>query len=202
MNLGRREMIIIAAALGLLLIVTGATWWRMQAKAPVVIASPRGSEGSSNVSVSNPPVAVAKSEQVIVHISGAVRQPGLYSVPLGARLNDAVQIAGGALAEADLDAVNLAAPLVDGQKYLIPVKGQQATALSSGSTSPSSGKININTAEAKTLEQLPGVGEVRAKAIIEYRQKNGPFRSIEDLKKITGIGDKTFEQLRDQVTVN
>ncbi|MGE5653717.1 MAG: helix-hairpin-helix domain-containing protein [Bacillota bacterium] len=200
MNLGRREMVIVAAALGLLLIGTGVVWWRAQANTPVVIASTQGSEGQLPGSgVPQPPT---KLEQVIIHMSGAVRQPGLYSLPSGARLNDAVQAAGGPLAEADLDAVNLAAPLVDGQKYLIPVKGQQMTVTPAGSPSSGSGKININTADSKTLELLPGVGEVRAKAIIEYRQKNGPFRSIEDLKKISGIGDKTFEQMREQVTIN
>ncbi len=200
MNLGRREMMIIVAALALLLAGTGLYWWRSEANRPVVIASPRESAVQPQ-GIASAPALSAKPEQVIVHISGAVRQPGLYSVPLGARLNDAIQVAGGALVEADLDAVNLAAPLVDGQKYLIPVKGQQVIVASPGGTSPSSGKININSADQKTLEQLPGVGEVRAKAIIDYRQKNGPFKSTEDLKKITGIGDKTFEQMREQVTV-
>lgn len=197
-------MVIIAAALGLLLIGTGVFWWRSQANAPIVIASPRGDQipaGSSAVKADSP--TTPKLEQVIVHLSGAVSQPGLYSLPLGARLNDALKAAGGPLAEADLGAVNLAAPLIDGQKYPIPVKGQQSAVVSGsepGGVMPS-GKINVNIADAKTLEQLPGIGEVRAKAIVEYRQKNGPFRSIDELKKISGIGDKTFDQLRDQVAI-
>ncbi|MDI6709971.1 MAG: ComEA family DNA-binding protein [Bacillota bacterium] len=153
--------------------------------------------------------------EVVVHVAGAVSKPGLYRLPRGARIDDALREAQ-PLAEADLDALNLAALLEDQQKVFVPLKAaaQGAGPLPAGGTAPPGtaanpfaspqpgGRININTADAATLDQLPGIGPSLAARIIQYRQENGPFASVEDLVNVPGIGEKKLADLRDRVTVH
>jgi len=155
-----------------------------------------------------------KTGEVVVHVAGAVQQPGLYRLPRGSRVDDALREAR-PLAEADLDALNLAVVLEDQQKIFVPLKAtsQVAGAQAAAGTSPpgtapnpfasvqAGGKININTADAATLDQLPGIGPSLAARIIQYRQENGPFASVEDLVNVPGIGEKRLADLRDRVTV-
>ena len=142
---------------------------------------------------------------IIIHITGAVHNPGIYYLPEGARAFQAVEEAGGALEEADLERVNLAQPLYDGQAFYVPRKGEESFGHAAGGNNfygPAGiTKININTADKSQLESLPGIGSVKAQNIISYREKNGPFQRIEDLVKVSGIGEKTLEGIRDLITV-
>ncbi len=150
------------------------------------------------------------SAEVVVHVDGAVTAPGVYTLKGGARVDDAVRAAG-AKADADLSQLNLAQLLTDGQKIIVPLRGETApaettqapasTTASASSDGTPSGKININSATQEELMTLPNIGEVRAKAIIEYRKNNGPFKSIENLKDVSGIGDKLYADAEPYITV-
>ncbi|MCQ1530317.1 helix-hairpin-helix domain-containing protein [Lutispora saccharofermentans] len=147
-----------------------------------------------------------EASKIGVHIAGQVKQPGFIWVKEGTRLGEALSYVGGALAEADLDAVNLSKKLMDEEKVYIPKIGEtiQGTASESSSSQAGSlndGKININIAGASELDSLPGIGEAYAKRIIEYREANGPFKSIEDIKNVTGIGEKRYEAIKDLIMV-
>ncbi|RJX28795.1 MAG: ComEA family DNA-binding protein [Dethiobacter sp.] len=147
-----------------------------------------------------------ENEVIIVHVTGAVKTPGVYTLEKGSRVFQVVDKAGGALDDADLERINLAQHLYDGQPVFVPRKGDESPPPHAGTTSYESfsagiHKININTAGKSQLETLPGIGSVKAQNIINYREKNGPFQSIEDLVKVSGIGDKTLEGLRDLITV-
>lgn len=143
---------------------------------------------------------------ICVYVSGHVVNPGICYVEEGARVADAVALTGGFDEEADADAVNLARVLVDGEQVVIPSVTQAQTAgAASGSggsgASAASGKVNINTADAATLQTLDGIGEATARKIVQDREANGPFNTVEDLKRVSGIGDKKFEALRDSICV-
>lgn len=143
------------------------------------------------------------SGEVVVHIAGAVSAPGVYTLPADSRVDDAVRAAG-ATADADLSQLNLAQKLADGQKITVPVAGATPADGSSAATtadSDNSGLININTATQEELESLPSIGEVRAQAIITYREEHGGFRTIDELKEVSGIGDKIFADISPHVTV-
>lgn len=145
------------------------------------------------------------TDPVFVHIDGAVVAPGVYemtgSLP---RVNDAVMAAGGLAGDADTSALNLAAVLSDGEKIYVPRQGEVvAGQASSGADvgASSSGVININTATAEELDSLPGIGPSTAAAIVEDRERNGPFASPEDLMRVSGIGEGKFSKLKDQIRV-
>lgn len=154
--------------------------------------------------------AVKEEIMIMVDVAGAVMKPSVVELPEGSRVFEAIEKAGGLTVEADLSATNQAEILTDGQKIYIPTKHEleesEAGSPSSGLTANSSGntqakRININTADSQTLQQLKGVGPVTAEKIINYRTENGKFKTIEDLKNVSGIGDKTFEKLKDKITV-
>jgi len=148
---------------------------------------------------------------IIVYITGAVPRPGVYALPQGARVQDGISAAGGFLAEAETDSVNLARPLGDGEKMDIPyIEGASpvlptpitpvtVTEISPG---PDTNLININTASQPELETLPGIGPTTAQKIIQYRNDNGPFSSIEDIVNVSGIGPVTFDRIKDLITVD
>lgn len=142
---------------------------------------------------------------VFVHVSGAVRTPGLYELPTGARLVDAVAAAGGFAHDAERDGVNLARPVTDGEQIRVPIPGEETTSPpASGATTaaPAAGaKIDVNTADQAALETLPRIGPAMAGRILQWREKNGRFTSIDDLMAVSGIGPKMLEALRDLVTV-
>ncbi len=164
----------------------------------------------------SPQIILEESESLVgpsevwVHVAGAVQLPGLYKLPGGSRVADAVNLAGGPTHEGDTDALNLAALLKDGDKVVVPAKiSGTPQPFASGilpgapNASPSAGigKINLNTANQAELEDLPGIGEILAQRIIDYRTQRGPFRTIEDVKEVSGIGDKRFEAIRELITV-
>ncbi len=151
---------------------------------------------------------------IAVHVIGAVPRPGLYEFAEGARLQDAIDAAGGLLAEADANGLNLAGLLEDGQQLDIPYQaGSEPANDSSTFDLPSSATdvptddisgqdlVNINTASLEELDALPGIGLTTAQKIIDYREENGPFETIEDILNVSGIGPSTFEDIMDLITV-
>lgn len=148
--------------------------------------------------------AGSSSGKIVVYVSGAVNSPGVVELPDGARAVDAVNKCGGLSDAADADAINLAAKITDGAQIKVPVKNASsaaATAAGSGAAAESDGKININSADEAALDKLPGIGPAMAKRIIEYRQTEGLFQSLEDLKKVRGIGESKFKELKDKITL-
>jgi competence protein ComEA len=148
---------------------------------------------------------------VMVHVVGAVAQPGVYSLPPGSHVQDGVEAAGGLMPEANSQAVNLAALAEDGQRIFIPTQAplpptpQPGSIHTATSVNPSSpipgGLVNINTATLEELDSLPGIGPVTAQKIIDYRQNNGLFNRIEDIMNVPGIAEGTFAKIRDLITV-
>jgi competence protein ComEA len=145
--------------------------------------------------------------QAFVHVTGAVRHPGVYRLPAWARLDLAVKRAGGPAGGADLEGVNLAAKVADGQQVVVPRRvgtgGAAAAGVDGGAAGGAaggvSGPVSLNTATPEQLDQLEGVGPATAQKILEWRKQHGGFRSVDDLKQITGIGPKKFEALKDKV---
>ena len=143
-------------------------------------------------------------EGVFVHVTGAVRRPGVYRLPGWARLDTAVRRAGGPTRRADLQGVNLAAKVADGQQVVVPARGAGDGVASAATGAPgaapgSAGPINLNTATLAQLDELEGVGPVTAQKILDWRKEHGGVRSIDDLKQISGIGPKRFDSLKDKV---
>lgn len=147
------------------------------------------------------PEATPTPRPLRVYISGAVQNPDVYTLPQDSIVKDAMLAAGGPTDDADLDRINLALPVADGQHIYVPRLGEQdlPAPLPSG-PSASNGKLNINTADATALETLPSIGPTIAQRIIEYRQANGPFARIEDIMNVSGIGENTFAKIRDLIT--
>lgn len=158
---------------------------------PTVAASPSASPGEA-------------TGAIYVHVAGAVRRPGLYEFPAGARVADAVESAGGPTRGADLDALNLAELLVDGTKVEVVKVGDPApVARRTATASPASGPapIPLNSADQATLETIPGIGPVTATAILNHRAEIGSFTSLEQLLDVDGIGPATFESVRAYLTI-
>jgi competence protein ComEA len=160
------------------------------------------------VTLEEPPTQVP----IEVHVVGAILRPGLYRFPDGSRVQDAISAAGGLASGADLNALNLAAKLEDGQQLVIPYPGgapptpgptqgfQVIPGL--GTPTPSQSLININTGSAQDLNSLPGIGPSIAQRIIDYRAAHGPFSQIEDIMNVAGIGPATFDNIKDLITVH
>jgi competence protein ComEA len=137
----------------------------------------------------------------VVHVGGEVADPGLYTLPSGSRVADAVEEAGGALPDADLDLLNLARPLVDGEQVLVGVPVPAGTGGPGTGPQGTGGLVDINRADRALLETLPGVGTVIADNIVTYREEHGPFRSVGDLINVDRIGEKVLANLEPHVTV-
>ncbi len=148
---------------------------------------------------------IKEAKYIYIDIKGSVRSPGVYELPLDARVQDAVKIAGGLTDEADIAKLNLAEKLKDEMSIYVYRKGEQGSetnTTNSGQTNASTdGKVNLNTASASDLQQIPGIGESKATAIIEFREKEGLFQTMKDLQKVTGIGEKTVEKLKEYLDV-
>lgn len=160
-------------------------------------------------------------EPIAVHVIGAVPRPGLYEFAEGARVQDAINASGGLLASANVESINLAALLVDGQQLTIPYRAGEEPSVSSSTSSEDDNSlvlpgaeqtpepaengntelININTASLEELDSLPGIGPTIAQRIIDYRDENGPFQTIEDILNVSGIGPSTFDNIKDLITV-
>ncbi len=147
-----------------------------------------------------------EQDLITVDVKGAVKSPGIYDLPVGSRVNDAVQKAGGLTEQADSKSLNLAQKVSDEALVYVPTKGEevasQQTASGTASSTSKEKKINLNKASLEELKQVKGLGGKRAQDIIEHREANGKFKSVDELKKVSGIGAKTIEKLKDYVTVD
>jgi competence protein ComEA len=186
---GDRKRVLSWALFVAVLVGAFAVYPRLASPDPVI--APPSSERTTDGSL--------RRERLFVHVAGAVVDPGLYRLPSGARVADAIEAAGGPARRADLDAVNLAEVLRDGLKIDVPIKGAAATA--SAVSTPAPTVVNLNTADQPALETIPGIGPVTATAILQHRTEIGSFESVEQLLDVTGIGPATLEALRPYVTV-
>ena len=160
-------------------------------------------DSSTEKEVKEEPV---EQDLITVDVKGAVKSPGIYDLPVGSRVNDAVQKAGGLTEQADSKGLNLAQKVSDEALVYVPTKGEEAVSQQTGSGTASSTikdkKVNINKASLEELKQVKGLGGKRAQDIIDHRESNGKFKSVDELKKVSGIGSKTIEKLKDYVTVD
>lgn len=207
------------AVLACVALAAGVAWFRagIAPAAPAPSASTNGSTSARDSTTTAPAVTTSTTGQIVVHVVGAVRAPGVVTLPATARVLDAIRAAGGATAGADLVRLNLAAKLGDGARVAVPIVGRPPPAVDpsavSGATDPSTdggavgadgdpgAPINVNSATAAQLEALPGIGPTLAAAIVQERERNGPFRSADDLTRVHGIGAGRLAQLRDFVAV-
>jgi competence protein ComEA len=182
-----RSQLVVYAAVAVALLLVGARAIRGEQATETSFAAASGGSGGASFSVGGP------SGDLVVHVAGAVRRPGVYRMPAGSRVNDAVRRAGGAVRQASLEAINLAARLADGQQVVVPeaVPGGAATAVAG-----EEGPISLGTATAEQLEEIEGIGPVTAADIIEFRDEHGGLSSIDQLDQVPGIGPATMESLR------
>jgi len=165
---------------------------------------------TEQLAITEPAEEEAVVQQVLIDIKGAVLHPGVYALQPEQRIIDAVQLAGGYSEDADTRLINHAQKVQDEMVIYIPAKGEQLEegianmqfAAFGDSNKASNNKVNVNKADDKELTTLAGIGPSKAQSIIAYREENGYFQTIEDVKKVTGIGEKTFEKLKDSITVN
>ncbi|HYH28150.1 MAG TPA: ComEA family DNA-binding protein [Actinomycetota bacterium] len=196
-GLGRRELLTMVVAT--VALAGGAGLWYLRSLPKPVRAIQAPASGPVAGPTASPTPA-----SLFVHVGGHVRQPGVYEMRAGDRVIDAIERAGGARDGAELDQLNLAALLVDAQQILVPAKGKPLPAPAAGAgtgAQAESDVVNLNTATQEQLETLPGIGEVLAQRILDYRESNGPFRSVDDLTEVSGIGERRLEDLRPHVTV-
>jgi competence protein ComEA len=189
-------------------VVVGGGWVLVRTPSPAAEATlpiASGSAPSSTLVVPAAPATPAPTDSIlVVHVAGAVATPGVYDVRGPARVIDAIRAAGDPTAEADLDALNLAAPLLDGQRIYVPMVGEivaPVVDVPAADEAVPSGPIDLNTATVGELEQLPGVGPATASAIVGHRDEHGPFASIDDLTDVRGIGPAKLDAIRDLVRV-
>ncbi len=209
-------------------VVGVAGWWLVRVPPPppevnlsfasttVAASSPAANDGGANIGGAT----VATPQTITVHVAGAVNNPGVYRLRYGLRINDAVVAAGGATTTANLDAINLATVLNEGEQIYVPKRGEKPHTITGrpqvgggavgGASNVGAGgvnggalsTININLASVVELEQLPGVGPATAKAIVAYREKNGAFQRVEDLLKVRGIGPAKLSEILPRARVN
>ncbi|HSJ17788.1 MAG TPA: ComEA family DNA-binding protein [Solirubrobacterales bacterium] len=185
-----RSQILVYGAVAVALLLLGARWIKSaddHGSSPGEVSfAGSGGGGSSSVSAES-------GRDVVVHVAGAVRDPGVYRLPAGSRVTDAVQRAGGATRSDAVEGINLAALVTDGQQIVVP-RGGAAAASSSGGDSE--GPISLGSATVEELDTIEGIGPVTAQNIVEYRDEQGGLSSVEDLDEISGIGPATMESLR------
>ncbi|MBK5330852.1 MAG: ComEA family DNA-binding protein [Ilumatobacteraceae bacterium] len=198
-----------ATALAVIGVAIGGTWLlkgspsRAEDQLPFATHSTVPTAASAGISAEETTTTAAPS--VVVYVAGAIAVPGVYTLPPLARVTDAISAAGGALATADLNVVNLAAAVHDGERIYVPIVGEVVPAVLAGdpvadATVPA-GPVNVNTATADQLDVLPGVGPTTAAAIVAHREQHGPFQTIDQLGDVHGIGPAKLEALRGLVTV-
>lgn len=197
MDLTRRQLYAYVA-LGVVVLALGVRYVVL----PRAGAEPDGSRLALAPLAASPSAAPSAAPDVTVYVCGAVRSPGVVRLPAGARVCDAIELAGGATSAAELAAVNLAAKVIDGQQIVVPERGTAPTAAVGAASAPAAGGlVNINTASVDELQELQGVGPATAQAIVDYRTEQGPFTAIEGIMDVPGIGDAKFAALKDSITV-
>ena len=205
-----KEYKIIVICTGLGLLVGGFFLLKPSPQTPVketnlqaeVAAVSKDSVSENEVKKEEP----VEQDLITVDVKGAVKAPGIYDLPVGSRVNDAVQKAGGLTEQADSKSLNLAQKVSDEALVYVPTKGEESASQQAGSGVASSTskerKVNLNKASLEELKQVKGLGGKRAQDIIDHRETNGKFKSVDELKKVSGIGAKTIEKLKNYVTVD
>lgn len=200
----KRLLLLIAVSSVVLLIIANLLFQAFVVSKGEAWTIEHNSEVSDNISQVDES-AESSVSLIVVHVGGAVVSPGICELPQGSRVNDAISACGGFADGAATDALNLARVLSDGEQILVPLIEDMDSNVSSETASPSSsqssGKVNINTANIDELDALPGVGPSTAQKIVDDRSTNGPFVTIEDLKRVSGIGDKKFNALADYICI-
>jgi competence protein ComEA len=213
----RHDSRVAVVALLVCALAAGVFWFRSSlhaGAAPLTTtngaAGPSGAaSGAANDAAPRSTTTTVTAAAVVVHVAGAVVRPGVVTLPAGSRVIDAIRAAGGARAGADLDRLDLAAKVADGIRIAVPLQGEPAPPLDAGASAGGTasaggqppGPINLNTASEQDLETLPGIGPTLATAIIAERERTGGFTSVDDLRRVHGIGDARFAQLQPLVTV-
>jgi len=204
-GLARRELAGLAVIAALVL--GGGGFWYVRSLPSKVEISTASAASHRAAPVPGPTATAAKV--LVVHVAGWVRHPGVYELHQGDRVIDAINAAGGARPGADLTSINLAALLADAEQIVVVKEGSSGpgppgsgTSIGGGGATGAAGAlVNVNTATLDELETLPGIGEVLGQRIIDYREQHGPFKSVQDLLNVSGIGDKRLADLRPKVTV-
>ena len=191
-----RSQLMVYGAIAVALLLIGARWIRGASErgsdpGGVAFASESDAAGSGTGGFE---VSEDSGQDVVVHVAGAVRNPGVYRLPAGTRVTDAVERAGGPAAAASLDAINLAARLADGQQVVVP-----SNAASAAATGSPDGPISLGSATLEQLDTIEGIGPVTAQDILDYRDEHGGLSSIEELDEISGIGPATMDALRERL---
>jgi competence protein ComEA len=190
-----RAQLLVYGAIAIALLLVGARWLRSAedadagaASGGLAAAAPGAGGGSFEVE--------SGGDGVVVHVAGAVRDPGVYRLPQGSRVTDAVERAGGGTAAALPEGINLAAELADGQQVVLPARTGAGATVAGAAGSLAAGPVSLGTATAEQLDTIEGIGPVTAAAILEFRDEHGGVGSIDDLDQISGIGPATMEALR------
>jgi competence protein ComEA len=181
-----RSQLLVYGAIAVALLLVGARWVRAADG-----GGPDGGVASAATEGPGESFQLDRSGDTVVHVAGAVDRPGVYRLPAGSRVTDAIERAGGPTADAAPDGINLAAPLADGQQVVVPVKAEAGA--SAGATD---GPISLGTATVEELDTIEGIGPVTAQQIVDFRDQQGGVSSIDDLDEISGIGPVTMEALR------
>jgi competence protein ComEA len=195
LSLSRRHALLLVAALAVVLLGASRLFGSSTSKSaplprePVVPAKAASTAGGASPGAA-----------VVIDVVGAVRRPGLYHLTQGARIADALARAGGATRKADLNSVNLAAPIADGEQVVVPRRGAAGVVAAPGAAAGAAqGPVHLNTATLEQLDGLPGVGPVTAQKILDYRTEHGAFHSVDELDAVPGIGPARLDTLRDLV---
>jgi competence protein ComEA len=196
-----RTQLLVYGAVGVALLLLGARWIRSSESSADDSGGVSYSTGGSESGSGSFAVDPQGGEDVVVDVTGGVAQPGVYRLPTGSRVNDAVQRAGGATANAELEQINLAARLADGQQVVVPSRAKSPAGVAAGAASADSvtGPISLGTATLEELDTIEGIGPVTAQSILDYRDQHGGIASIDQLDEIDGIGPATMDALRERL---
>jgi competence protein ComEA len=190
-----RAQLAVYAALAVVALLLGARWIRAGDSDGASGSIAYGSEGGAPASTSGVDVSQG-GEDLVVHVSGAVRDPGVYRLPDGSRVTDAIERAGGPAGAAMPDAINLAAPLADGQQITVPARSRAPVGVGASLPGATDGAISLGSATLEELDTIEGIGPVTAEAILAFRDERGGIASVDELDQISGIGPTTMEALR------
>jgi competence protein ComEA len=193
-----RSQLLVYGAVGVALLLLGARWIRASDSRGAEAGGVSYSSGSGSFTVD-----AEGGEDVVIDVAGAVARPGVYRMPAGSRVNDAVQRAGGASARGDTEAINLAARLADGQQIVVPARVSGPAGVAAGApgsdSAVASGPISLGAATIEELDTIEGIGPVTAQSIVDYRDQHGGLSSVDQLDQIDGIGPATMDALRDRL---
>jgi competence protein ComEA len=185
-----RSQLLVYGAIAVALLLVGARWVRS-----ADAGGPSGGVASAASGAPEGSFELEKGGDTVVHVAGAVGRPGVYRLSAGSRVTDAIERAGGPTRDADADAINLAAPLADGQQVVVPAATSPGAG-SAGAGAATEGPISLGTATVEELDTIDGIGPVTAEQIVDFRDQHGGVSSIDDLDQISGIGPATMEALR------